>query len=380
MLFQVAQVKLTTFENNQMNVYTIDKVPTLFDFNETGNIYPTVFYLWNNPKAYPVLICHEPVLQFLENGADLMLPGVIRSTFFQFPTIRKGGPVVIAFYNAEMGTISGPSAVGCAMMSSEEMHTCGFKGKGVQILHVFRDHLWEFGPKGMPPVYPVEGWGDIGKEKKKVEDDEEAQEVVAVKEEGCSDEEDPGVLGSLQEEKEPEDEEESMEYLLKRCFLAGLKHRFTRNMLPMDVGQFYTQCVLSCVPDGRRLDMKKTTYKKFGTFLQEMNKKEWIIKTAASKEKKGADVVTEVNFSNTEFREFRVTDEQVVDEAPDAAKKNKNEIPAIAEFFAITEPTLPLFPGKVKGDLLNVKQIRDAVTKYVNDNVSFFSFFMGKLL
>uniref|UniRef100_A0A8R1HSK7 Eukaryotic translation initiation factor 2D n=1 Tax=Caenorhabditis japonica TaxID=281687 RepID=A0A8R1HSK7_CAEJA len=359
---QVAQVKITNFENTQLQFYTIDKIPTLFEFSDTGNIYPSVYYLWKNPKAFPVLVCHEPVFQFLENGADLMLPGVIRSEKFEFPTFRKGAPVAIAFYSSENGTVTGPSAVGCSIVSSEDVLRNGFKGKGVQVLHVFRDQLWDFGPKGLPPTYTLEEWNSLGKE----------AEIVEEEEEGGGEGGGGGGVGSSEQVAEDEEDEEviseTMEQVLLRCFLAGLKNRFTRNMLPMDVGQFYTQVVLSCVPDGRKLDMKKTKYKKFGTFIQEVNQMSdtWIIHTSASKEKKGADVVTEVNFSNKMFRDFEVTDERIVDEAPES--DSKEDRPAIAEFLSITEPTLALFPGHSKGDLLTVKQIKDFVTKYVNEN------------
>ncbi|CAP24043.1 Protein CBG02479 [Caenorhabditis briggsae] len=356
---QVAQVKLTTFDGTQMNVYTIDKVPMLFDFSETGNIYPTIFYLWNNPKTFPVLVCHYPVLEYLENGADLMLPGVIRSSTFEFPTFRKGAPVAIAFHCTETGTVSGPSAIGCSLMSSDEMIACGFKGKGVQVLHVFRDELWSFGPKGFPPNISVAAWNDYGNETEEDEDEEEYEGdglgkplMTEVKEVG----------------KEEPIQEEPMENLLTRCFLAGLRHRFTKNLLPMDVGQFYVQCVLSCVPDGRKLDMKKTRFKKFATFLEEINElgDDWIIKITPNKQKKGVDLVTDINYSNNLFRDFEVSDEQVVDKAP--AEKKPFEAPTIAEHFSITEPVLRLFPGFSKGDLLTVKQIKELITKYVNDN------------
>ncbi|EFO91604.1 hypothetical protein CRE_11810 [Caenorhabditis remanei] len=361
---QVAQVKLTNFDGNQMNVYTIDKVPQLFEFSESGNIYPTVFYMWNNPKAFPVLVCHYPVLSYLENGADLMLPGVIRSETFQLPTFRKGVPVAIAFHCTETGTVCGPSAIGCSLMSSDEMVACGFKGKGVQVLHVFRDELWSFGPKGFPPSYSVASWNTYGEETDESDEDEEEFEEKQDREESVGVPPKPTV-NEIEEEIIPE---EPMENLLTRCFLAGLKYRFTRNMLPMDVGQFYTQCVLACVPDGRKLDMKKTHFKKFATFLEEINDlgDEWIIKIVPSKQKKGADVVGDVNFSNKLFRDFEVSDECTVDKAPE--DKSKFEAPVISEYFAITEPTLRLFPKFSKGDLMSAKEIREMVTSYVNEN------------
>ena len=37
---------------------------------------------------------------------------------------------------------AGPIAVGRALLSSEEMISSGMKGKGLEVLHVFRDQLW----------------------------------------------------------------------------------------------------------------------------------------------------------------------------------------------------------------------------------------------
>ncbi|EGT56276.1 hypothetical protein CAEBREN_18143 [Caenorhabditis brenneri] len=356
---QLAQVKLTNFEGTQMNVYTIAKTPMFFEFDDTGNLYPSVYYMWDNPKTFPVLVCHEPVLSYLENGADLMLPGVIKSAQFPIPTLRKGGPVAIAFYSSETGMVSGPSAVGCSLMSSETMAENNYKGRGVQILHVFRDQLWEFGPKGLPPTCSVEEWVSFGKGRDEGLEDEDEEE-----EENNDGEEEESKEKVNAEEEIPE---EPMENLLVRCFLAGLKYRFTRNMLPMDVGQFYSQCVLACIPDGRKLDMKKTHFKKFATFLKETNdlNDEWIIRVAPNKQKKGADVVSEVNFSNKLFRDFEVTDEKIVDSAP--KDKEQFEAPTILEFFAVTEPVSRLFPRCSKGELLAVRKIREYVANYVNE-------------
>uniref|UniRef100_A0A1I7TSK4 SUI1 domain-containing protein n=1 Tax=Caenorhabditis tropicalis TaxID=1561998 RepID=A0A1I7TSK4_9PELO len=360
---QVAQVKLTNADGHLLNLYSIDRTPMLFDFDEHGNLYPTVYFMWNNPRAFPVLVCHEPVFTYLENGADLMMPGIIQSGVFPFPTFPKGAPVSIAFYSTETKKVSGPSAIGVSLMCSDDMESCGFRGKGVQVLHVFRDQLWEFGPKGLPPSFTLEEWIKLGE--KPVLSDSDEEETCEQSE--VNTDQNPS---SAQEKEELVEEipEEPMENLLVRSFLAGLKYRFNRSMLPMDVGQFYTQCVLSCVPDGRKLDMKKTQYKKFATFLNAVNEEgdEWIIKVVPNKQKKGADVVSDVNFSNKRFRDFEVTDERIVDQAP--VDKAKFDAPTIAEYFAITEPTLKIFPGCSKGDLLNVKEIKEFVTKYVNDN------------
>lgn len=146
---QVAHVKAVTFHEVATNLYLFDKIPLFFDFEETGILVPTVYFLWKSPSVYPLLVVHEPVLQFLENGADLMLqgtsfsdpigliPGVAKS--FPVPTFKRGDVVAIGL-NIE-GKVR-PVAVGCALMSSDEVVTGKFLGKGVQTIHVVKDTLW----------------------------------------------------------------------------------------------------------------------------------------------------------------------------------------------------------------------------------------------
>jgi len=38
--------------------------------------------------------------------------------------------------------IRAPVAVGKTAMSSEDMYGCAMKGKGINILHTYRDQLW----------------------------------------------------------------------------------------------------------------------------------------------------------------------------------------------------------------------------------------------
>jgi hypothetical protein len=42
---------------------------------EKGNLIPTVYTLWLRPELLPTLTTHPPVVEKLQNGADLMLPG-----------------------------------------------------------------------------------------------------------------------------------------------------------------------------------------------------------------------------------------------------------------------------------------------------------------
>lgn len=89
----------------------------------------------------------------------------------------------------------------------------------------------------------------------------------------------------------------------------------TAALLPMDAGQFYATHILKNLPAGApRIDLKRTRYKKFTTFLREINAEEangdgggvevdgggdrkdassaWLVKVATSK--RGVDSITEV--------------------------------------------------------------------------------------
>lgn len=51
--------------------------PLFFDVEGRGNFYPTVYALWHLPDMVRAVNVHPPVSEFIFNGADLMLPGVV---------------------------------------------------------------------------------------------------------------------------------------------------------------------------------------------------------------------------------------------------------------------------------------------------------------
>uniref|UniRef100_A0A0K0CU52 Eukaryotic translation initiation factor 2D n=1 Tax=Angiostrongylus cantonensis TaxID=6313 RepID=A0A0K0CU52_ANGCA len=183
----IAHVKLLAFNGAVINVYVVDREPMFFDFDDSGFLFPTLYFSWIGPTTFPTLVVHESVLRYLENGADLMLQGGLYS--------------LVEFYF--------------------ELHvkrTCSFK-------------------KRKKPLFQ-----------------------------------------------------------LLRCFLAAVKFRLEK--LPMDVGQFYSTCLLKCVPSGRRLDMKKTKYKKFSAFLNESK----MTKTFVLRMPDGRELVRKINMPKIIFK------------------------------------------------------------------------------
>ncbi|KHJ78282.1 hypothetical protein OESDEN_22098 [Oesophagostomum dentatum] len=72
---QYAHAKLVTANGTTLNLYIVDKEPMFFDFDAAGVLFPTVYFTWLAPTVFPMIIVHEAVLHYLENGADLMLQG-----------------------------------------------------------------------------------------------------------------------------------------------------------------------------------------------------------------------------------------------------------------------------------------------------------------
>uniref|UniRef100_A0A914I3Q8 Pre-PUA domain-containing protein n=1 Tax=Globodera rostochiensis TaxID=31243 RepID=A0A914I3Q8_GLORO len=148
---QVARV-LVTLPTSNVCLYVLDKEPLFFQCPSENTIFPTVYFLWSASfdGQFPVLFVHAAVLPILQNGSDLMLPGILLD--HPFADFEANAPVAIAIVTEERGAPVGYGlvAVGQALISSSELRTkrqAGEKGKAIKILHIYGDFLWEYGSK-----------------------------------------------------------------------------------------------------------------------------------------------------------------------------------------------------------------------------------------
>ncbi|KAF5359004.1 hypothetical protein D9758_004879 [Tetrapyrgos nigripes] len=119
------------------------------------DLIPSVYTLWKNTKLLPFVSTPKAVIPILLNGADLMIPGIVHCS----PSLKEGQLVAICKYErkGETPTLSPPLAVGTMAISSDQLHA-GQKerGKGVLVLHTWKDHLWEMGSKrDLPEDVPI---------------------------------------------------------------------------------------------------------------------------------------------------------------------------------------------------------------------------------
>uniref|UniRef100_A0A0R3S401 PUA domain-containing protein n=1 Tax=Elaeophora elaphi TaxID=1147741 RepID=A0A0R3S401_9BILA len=126
-------------KGEDVNVYTFEKEPLLFNIVGEEVLYPTVYLTWKIPQAFPVLVINEYVYRKLLQGADLFLQGVIRPLR---QTLQFGLHAAIAIsVLTSSDQLRGPVAVGYSLMSSAQMIAAGMQGPGVHLLHFYGDWL-----------------------------------------------------------------------------------------------------------------------------------------------------------------------------------------------------------------------------------------------
>jgi translation initiation factor 2D len=115
-----------------------------------------VYTLWKNPGIIPLLHCGTSVIERLQGGADLMIPGLIYGPPFP-DKASKGAIVAVASHEK----LSVPVVVGrCVVDVAGLKEVRGVKGVAVETFHWFGDEIWSWGRPGGEPPDDIEGWLD----------------------------------------------------------------------------------------------------------------------------------------------------------------------------------------------------------------------------
>uniref|UniRef100_A0A914DS19 SUI1 domain-containing protein n=2 Tax=Acrobeloides nanus TaxID=290746 RepID=A0A914DS19_9BILA len=366
---QVSVLRVVNFQGISVNVYLFDKEPFLFEIDHDSTIFPTVYMLWKFPRLFPTIFIGEQVMSFLENGADLMLPGVILWEEIPFPSFKKGAAVSIA--TISNGRICGPLAVGRALLSSDSILASGMKGRGVEILHLFKDQLWESGSQIQPPLYSLDEFTlkipvsdeniDVPPAEPQAIDEEPTGFEMVDLIESCQE-----TVESLEPENliKNELDAQHMEELLTQTFFSALKYKvLDDNHFPYDTGNFYANFILKSLPPNEKIDLKKTRFKKFNNFIREINedKNGWVVKISS---KKGIDLIQEVNWEHPLVKNAEPFDFN----ESEGSRRNASSHIRVAECYSITEAALNVLRASGgtyrKGDIIQPNDLRDALLAY----------------
>ncbi|CAG0894193.1 unnamed protein product [Darwinula stevensoni] len=394
---EVSAIKLHLQSGDSSTVYSVNKEPLCFVLE--NKFYPTLYLLWKFPDLIPCFYTQPPVLKKLQNGADLMLPGILTPPEIgpkTYGNLKKGDACAVGLTSNRA-----PIALGRAALSSFDMYMSAQRGKGVVIMHVMNDHLWEMGSKKSPPllgpptlvVEEERVQGDTSNNEELQNDNPDEPEVTQGEEgetghifdesqgqsEGLQDEQDDeesqetrisAVLEdrlSLSESEAASEPTKTMEDLLLNCLLTALKTSAKKLELPYLTSSFYRLHMLPACLQGESLDVKKSKYKKLGVFLREVQDMGLLKVEETSK---GVDSIMCINYENPILTGFRVEKKPKAVIEEDLSSPNIYIPPEIVELHCITAAVLPIFKpaGYSKGDGLTTPEIRNVVTKYVRDH------------
>ncbi|KFB49761.1 AGAP011804-PA-like protein [Anopheles sinensis] len=378
---KVCTVKLMTYHDEPVTVYTSDKRPIFFEVH--GKLLPTVYTLWSCPDLVPAFTTQPAVLPKLANGADLMIPGIVKQGTSRASWGRHQKDDIVA-----VNLTSNRAAVGVGLLahSSDDLYMCGGHGVCVKMMHVFGDKLWGMEPSVCQQV-PLQGsvvnvptesdFPPLGSEKAKPASEPPIKQVTkALENSVISSDKKPESEGeeSSNDASEDQAEEEkppNPDDLIKSAFLNVLKLHGKKIQLPMLASTFYPQYVQPEIPEG--VEMKKSSYKKVGTFFKRMVEEGLL---EMKEEKKGIEKVTALNLEHPAVLSFypykitKATDQDSGAGAATSGATNPLLLTKMTAMYAVNKRTSKLFGcfNVAVGQSLDPTQVRNYMRDYVGRN------------
>lgn len=369
-------VRLYAHRGDAVTVYVSGGNPILFELEK--NLYPTVYTLWSYPDLLPTFTTWPLVLEKLVGGADLMLPGLVVPPA-GLPQVQKGDLCAIALVGNRA-----PVAIGVAAMSTAEMLTSGLKGRGFSVLHTYQDHLWRSGEKSSPPsIAPLTlDPPDPSEEKGSVQANaalqgdmrhltlEGEEEEFGEVQQRCAEKslseaaEDPNVGGLNPDPTDGKTLQEQMDELLERCFLHALKSRLKKADLPLLTSTLLGSHMFSCCPEGRQLDVKKSSYKKLSKFLQHMQQEQIIQVKELSQ---GVESIVAVDWKHPRITSFVIPEPSPTSQTvQEGSREQPYHPPDIKSLYCVPASMTLLFQesGHKKGSILEGGEVRTIVISY----------------
>lgn len=401
-------MKLILHSGDTLNVYSVDSVPMIIETEE--RLIPTVCALWKVPDLVPVLIIHGPVLSKIHGGAPLYLPGVVTPAGGAgFPMFQRNA--IIALCTQEN---SAAGIIGRALMSSADM-LLRAAGVCLETLHVIGDQLCKDNkfskierPKMGPATYGLseitsitadisqlsmnptvkEEWPSLGKQTPPVasplvtpthitnqthsaeiplpsivNEPKLIEEGEPVKFEDQHEEQDCMVSDDTPKSEDmgiPSDTDE----LLRWCLLSFLKLQAKNHEYPFKTNLLY-KCMMQLCPPERSIDVKKSSYKKLGKFLEAMQQEGLL---EVREVEKGVSAVTVVNLSHPAVRAHAppaALREAVQAQTQEAAPPGDYAPPLVRDMYCVTAAVADIFAPIKKGTALTPAEVRSGLTDYV---------------
>lgn len=384
-----AELSICKMQGTHTVIYLLENTPLFFDVDGRGDLYPSVYALWRAPKLMDTIIVQPNVFNFLLKGADLFLPGVLAPEGgYQWGVGAKKSVTLLSY--------GLPIAVGFCTVDNKDVEMNGLKGKGMKILHFYKDKLWEMGPRSNPQnhagwkmsapwpgfehYYAEHGAKPSGTEEEDAipddDDDEDNDGNDGEGENAAADSSSSSSSSSSAAGEEQVDGEEGgveaepvqytteeMDEFLKTAFLTSLKTLVKKEDMPILFNTFFADYVMPCDKDNV-IDIKKSSYKKTGNFLIAMAESGLISIEELSP---GVHQVLDLDRSHPDYKSFKPAADavQAAESSEVVAKK-----PLIVDLFGVTQPLLAIFNahGHEKKQLYTKKEAAALLWAYVAAN------------
>ncbi|KAG8908931.1 hypothetical protein FRB99_000034 [Tulasnella sp. 403] len=358
------------------------------------NLIPTgrfLYTLWKRPLLV-TLSTPAAAMTNIFGGADLMIPGVISISLPNQGTTNSAAGTLVAI--VKYGE-SVPLAVGRLLLGLDQLVTIlksggDVKGKAVNVVHTFKDGLWELGSKSNPPEalpvvsrVPSAGPGTAEAvessnvdlpDSENIKDSQESEEANSEPVQVAS--------GSIAKNSGPSGGQESdlspteIDEILKLSLLQFLACVLPKNpdALPCPASAFLTSHMQTCRPFGTPgLDLKHSSYKSLSKFLKAIEK-DGILKvkdihgitTVISADVSHPDVVAHKPFTTVGQVDAK---ERAKAEREKAAEESVTPL-QITELWKPHGTVLALFEQHEKSDkgLYTTREIKALVDSHVASN------------
>ncbi|KAJ2549354.1 hypothetical protein EV175_004481 [Coemansia sp. RSA 1933] len=231
-----------------------------------ATLVPTVYTQWMFPEIIPALYTTPSVVEKLLNGADLMVPGLLVPEG-GLPALSKGTVVAICC----PGNLAA-HAIGVLTFDTGSVKSvAGVKGKAVLVTHAYKDHLWGSGSKKeLPVIMP----GDIGRDR--MTDEMQSgldNDNGAGSDAGNSVNTDNEQAEIDEVSVSPAEMDELLFTTLKQAMATVLDQDNALPLLPIVSSTVYSTYMVPNAPEGKDVDIKKSSFKKLAKFLKAADKR-----------------------------------------------------------------------------------------------------------
>ena len=344
--FKDMSIHKGNIQNKKRNVIFEGSNPILFEYDKEL-YYPSIYLLqlFNAGIGENIIpnyaLIYDATVEYIENGADLMLNGVINRN--EIKNSEKTFKLGDLFYvQTNTGLICG---IGTAMTDKKIMEV-GQGGKFLRILHRIGDSLYNLGiKKELKPLIEPKKVEIENKEQEKEEKEEEGGEKNEIKEEEkCEDkknnneikqEENKNIIinndnkieeninkinlesnEKVEEEEEKEEDEkeekgvnniskEEIDENLDIIFLTLCKLHLEKEKFPMDPGKLYHDFMKPLSEEIHRdINIKLSSYKKVNEYFKYLSKEKNLITFTKAKGQNN-DYITKINFENDIIKNFK---------------------------------------------------------------------------